>query len=137
MTHARALLLLLMPLCLSASWSARAETVWRCSGADGTRYSHQPCPGGQPVDLRDERSEAQRQAAREAAAKEAALADRMTREREQREARIQPSAAVGIRGERGVPASRSASAPTPLHKASASKTSKKKKKAPKPVKQPA
>jgi hypothetical protein len=135
MTPARALLLL--PLLLSVSWSARAETVWRCGGADGTRYSHQPCPGGQPVEVRDERSEAQRSAAQESAAKEAALADRMTREREQREARIQPSSAVGIRGERGVPASRSASAPTPLHKASASKTSKKKKKPQKSLKQPA
>lgn len=132
MTPARALLLLL-PL-LSVSWSARAETVWRCGGADGTRYSHQPCPGGRPVDVHDERSEAQRSAAQESAAKEAALADRMTREREQREARIQPLAAVGIRGERGVPASTT----TPLHKASASKSSKKKSKKPqKPVKQPA
>lgn len=136
MTPACALLLMLM-LC-SASWSTRAETVWRCSSVGGTQYSDQPCPGGHPVDVRDERSQDQRRDAQEAAAKEAALAEKMTREREQREARWRPSAAIGIRGERGALAARPASAPPAVHQASASKGSKKKKKkSARPLKQPA
>ncbi|MED5622252.1 hypothetical protein [Ideonella sp. BN130291] len=100
---------------------APAQTVYRC-GPEGNQYSSEPCPAGRPVDVDDQRTNAQRQAAQAAAKREAALARRLAQERERREAAVQPAVAVGIRGERGVPAARSASAPA------ASKSKKKKSK---------
>jgi hypothetical protein len=137
MTPARAPLQIVTLLLLLTLGAARAETVYRCTGPQGTQYGQQPCPGGQALNVQDDRNDEQRRSAQEAAAREAVLAERMTLERERRDARIRPAQAIGIHGERGTGGVRPASAPAPMHKASAAKPSKKKKKAASPIKQPA
>jgi hypothetical protein len=62
---------------------AQADTVYRC--ADG-RYTEQPCPQGQAMEVDDARTAAQRSEAADVARREAALAARLTQEREAREA---------------------------------------------------
>jgi hypothetical protein len=142
MTFARALPLLFVTLPLLLTGGAgRAEAVYRCSGpgGTGTQYTQQPCPGGRAVDVEDARSDEQVRSARDSAARDAALAERLTREREQREARVRPTLAVAIRGERGTGGVRPAAASAPQKPSTDPGAKKKKKKAvkPKPLKQPA
>jgi hypothetical protein len=75
----------------AAAAAGASSAVYRC----GNTYQATPCPGGQAVDG-DARAAADVAAAREVATRDRQLAQTMTRDREQAEARLRPSAAVSI-----------------------------------------
>jgi hypothetical protein len=83
---------------------ATAQTAYRC-GPDGREFSQKPCSRDGPgrphelqdvLDVRDTRSEAQRNEAADVARREAALADRLMNERRAREAQSRHMVAAGL-----------------------------------------
>jgi hypothetical protein len=95
-----------LPACtllLSLAWPVAAETVYRC--ADG--YSQQPCAGGTPVQVGDERSAAQRTDSGAVARRDAKLAEQLQAARLTQEA--QPPSAY-------IPAAKEAAPGKPLAK---------------------
>lgn len=100
--------------------AASAQSVFRC----GSEYRPTPCPGGEAVDVKDTRTDAQRREAAQAAQSEMRTASQLERERRAREAATS-GPPIGGFYTLPRPAAQTASAPVSLEKAKPDRRKKK------------